>query len=103
MRFTTLLSDAKILHNLKKKFFFLRERTKLQDCENSVLQLCDFPDTADVPTLPNAREAKLTESLLLKCSNFDQRQIGIPCSSMNNYFGTKTLATEFQIKNLIRC
>lgn len=37
MRFTTLLSDAKILHNLKKKFFFLRERTKLQDCENSVL------------------------------------------------------------------
>lgn len=35
MRFTTLLSDAKILHNLKK--YFLRERTKLQDCENSVL------------------------------------------------------------------
>lgn len=59
MRFTTLLSDAKILHNLKK--YFLRERTKLQDCENSVLQLCDFSDTADVPTLPSAREAKLTE------------------------------------------
>lgn len=59
MRFTTLLSDVKILHNLKK--VFLRERTKLHDCENSDCENCDFPDTADVPTLPNAREAKLTE------------------------------------------
>lgn len=59
MRFTTLLSDVKTLHNLKK--IFLREKTKLHDCENSVLQLCDFPDTTDVPTLPNAREAKLKE------------------------------------------
>ena len=35
MRFTTLLPDVKILHNLKKNF--LREKTKLHDCENSVL------------------------------------------------------------------
>ena len=53
------LNVKKILHNLKK--YFSRERTKLQDCENSVLQLCDFSDTADAPTLPNAREANLTE------------------------------------------
>lgn len=50
--FITLLYDAEILCNLKQIF---EREDQIWDCENFVLQLCDFPDTTDVP-LKTARE-----------------------------------------------